>query len=232
MITNIKPNTIFILCIFFSMIQLYALGQNLHKDRVNLVNGESFTGIIIEDMKPQYLKIKTTDFGIIQLDYKDIRNIFRRADLDDTFYKKTGHQYLSFSAGFGHSYGGIGVRFQQRGGRKVGFAYSIGVGIDKTPSYYYYNELRNKKYLLGIGLAGKFYVYKWIYLELGLLIDFKEIMYQDFHPFFMIGYDFSINNKIAINAGIGYYKADYFILNTENFAIDLGLMYRIPSSKK
>lgn len=29
-----------------------------------------------------------------------------------------------------------------------------------------------------------------------------------------------------------YQDQEYFILNTENFAVDLGIMYRIPSSKK
>lgn len=209
-------------------------GQYLENDRIDLKNHQSFVGKIIEDHKPDYLIIQTEDIGEIKIQYAQIARVFRRANLEESFYKKLGHQYLSVSVGTGHSYGGYGVRFQQRVGRKVGFAYSIGFGLNRIEqSGYIYNNSGSyyHKYHTNtacLSLAAKFYPYKWIYAEAGMYINYIDIRPEGF---VMLGYDYAINRWLTINAGIGSVSTKDFIIPSEGVAFDFGLMFRFPTPK-
>jgi len=208
--------------------------QYLEKDRIDLKNRQVFLGKIIEDHHPDYLIIQTENLGEFKINYSDISRTFRRANLEEPFYKKLGHQYMSVSVGAGHSYGGLGVRFQQRFGRKVGFAYSVGLGLNRLEqSDYIYNNSGSyyHKYYTNtacLSVAAKFYPYKWIYAEAGLFFNFVD----QGEGYLMLGYDYAINRLFTINAGIGSVSTKDFIIPTEGVAFDLGLMFRFPTPKK
>jgi len=228
-----------ILLILLTITLLYnnkSFGQYLEKDRVSLINGQSFNGIIIQDHKPDYLIIQSEDFGQLKIKYSLIARTFRKANLEEPFYKNLGHQYISISVGAGHSYGGYGVRFQQRVGRKVGFAYSVGMGLFQYKDYSY--EYNGSDYArdyyqansIGISIAAKLYAYKWFYAQLGILITPEE--YYEPYPFTMIGYDLAINRLLSLNAGIGITSKENLIFQLEWFTFDFGMMFRFPTPKR
>lgn len=201
-----------------------SFGQYLHVDRLTLSSGQVFTGIIIEEHQPDYLILETKDFGPVKIRYSLIEQIIHKPNLEEPFYQKRGHQYLSISIGAGQSYGGLGVRFQHRVGRKFGFAYSVGFGYNEISEY------GNNMETTGISIGARGY-YKWVHFGMGLLIDFQELMDYQQNLYLMTGYDFAINNKFSINTGIGIYSQNSFILNTGFLAVDIGVMYKFPANQ-
>lgn len=109
--------------------------------------------------------------------------------------------YFALGAGFGRSYGGIGMRAQARFGKKQGFGLHAGLG---------YNPSNAGGVCFGVG--AKFFYYRWLYInaQVGIVTyDYYWDYWDYYNPesYFGIsilaGGDFFFNDHIGMNAAIG-----------------------------
>jgi hypothetical protein len=228
--------SIIIFCLIFLFIpSIYA--QYIHVDRVGLNNGLGFSGTIIEDQKPQYITIRTQEFGDVKILYTNIKYVLRKPDPNDTFFKKGGHQYFSAGLGYGAEYAGIGARVQIRVGRKTGFAHFIGLGFidvkrndkriyDGATYLYSISQGTYKSYDLSTGL--KFYPFTYFYLGVGIQGVLSRMVST--HGFFFTGIDYPIFKNLLINASIGYHPNEAYKYPIENLMINFGISYKITTN--
>lgn len=211
----------------FFIASMTVIGQDIAFDNVFLKNRQIFSGEIIEIKKQEYVLIQTNEFGIIKVNYADISKITYKVNMDDSFFKKHGHDYISFALGTGLSYGGIGFRFQPRNGRKMGAAFFVGIGMNTIN-----RDIYKSKKVLGVSLGAKFFPYKWYYISSGVIFNILESGSTSQSLFAMAGFDYAINNNFGVNAGIGLHSHDDYILGTGYFAIECGFFYKIEGLKK
>ncbi|MFP4025666.1 MAG: hypothetical protein ACLFVR_14175 [Thiohalospira sp.] len=111
--------------------------------------------------------------------------------------------YFALAAGFGRSYGGIGLRAQGRFGRRQGFGVHAGLG---------YNPANSGGPCFGIG--AKFFYYKWLYInaQIGIVTyrqsfdNYWDDFYNDEPIFgfsFLTGGDFVFGKHAGFNVAIG-----------------------------
>ncbi|MFO7829491.1 MAG: hypothetical protein R6V23_12770 [Bacteroidales bacterium] len=110
--------------------------------------------------------------------------------------------YFALAAGFGRSYGGIGLRAQGRFGRRQGFGVHAGVG---------YNPANYGGACFGLG--AKFFYYKGLYInaQIGIVTHDQSYDYWDgyyesepvFGFSFLTGGDFIFGKHAGLNAAIG-----------------------------
>ncbi|MCK5169968.1 MAG: hypothetical protein KAQ75_08815 [Bacteroidales bacterium] len=111
--------------------------------------------------------------------------------------------YFALGAGFGRSYGGIGIRAQARFGKKQGFGLHAGVG---------YNPVEWGGICFGVG--AKFFYYRWLYINAQAGIVSHDIYYDywfDYDhygdPIFglsiLTGGDFFFGNHVGLNVALG-----------------------------
>lgn len=110
--------------------------------------------------------------------------------------------YFALAAGFGRSYGGIGLRAQGRFGRRQGFGVHAGIG---------YNPANYGGVCFGLG--AKFFYYKWLYIntQIGIVTHVQNYDYWDgyfesepvFGFSFLTGGDFIFGKHAGLNAAIG-----------------------------
>ncbi len=103
--------------------------------------------------------------------------------------------YFALGAGFGRSYGGIGIRAQGRFGKKQGFGLHGGVG---------FNPVKTGGVCFGIG--AKFFYYRWLYINAQLGAVYYDYYYED-QAFLGIsilaGGDFFFGDHVGLNVAIG-----------------------------
>jgi hypothetical protein len=83
-------------------------------------------------------KVYSCERALETIDYLNKHNAWVTQDSlknkNDTTIRKKKYKYISLAIGAGTSYGGFGVRFQQRFGKKIGFAYHVGLGYIPSPN--------------------------------------------------------------------------------------------------
>ncbi len=129
--------------------------------------------------------------------------------------------YFMLATGYGHSYGGLGIRLQLRGGGKVGFGFHFGGGIDPAQGV-----------RASAGL--KFFPYKGLYLntQFGIL-GYDSSFYSNFDmtlgPSALIGGDWNWGRNIGIGfnlaAGLSYAINSPYDYNLMP-AFDIGFVLR------
>jgi len=209
----------------------FAFGQqDLALDIIKMNNGVQIKGIVIEDIKKKYLVIRNEELGEVKVNYNDIRYFLAKQDTSKLFYVRKGHDYQSFALGVGIAYGGMGIRYQKRVGRKFGFGYAFGVGYNYFEKYSYKSDedVLTQNIALSAGL--KLFFYKWFYAHLNLMINIDNTnsiykMSKDFQLSY--GADYFFNKRFGINAGIGMsiYKKN-ILLNHGPLIFDLGLILK------
>jgi hypothetical protein len=126
----------------------------------------------------------------------------------ELFFSNKKNQYYSFGLGIGSSYGGIGLRFQQRWGNKVGYGFHLGGGywpsteIEGGPAFFY-----------SAGIKYFWYKAWYIDLQFGPVATYKaisgysgRIIYEKgklWGPSLFYGGDWFFNKHIGINAALG-----------------------------
>ncbi|MBU2651520.1 MAG: hypothetical protein KKA81_11340, partial [Bacteroidetes bacterium] len=106
-----------------------SMAQQLFQDVIILKSGKEVRGVIQEKVDGEYVKIRSRDNRTLEIPFADIERITQevfeaeglKKDLLDPYFMKNKHDYWSLATGIGPSYGGFGLRFQQRFGRKIGF---------------------------------------------------------------------------------------------------------------
>ena len=125
--------------------------------------------------------------------------------------------YFALGAGFGRSYGGIGIRAQGRFGKKQGFGLHGGVGYNPTN-------------IGGVcfGLGAKFFYYRWLYIngQVGI-VSHEDFGNQSFFGISILtGGDFFFGDHVGLNVAIG----PTFIPDTPydgvRLGFDLGFVFK------
>lgn len=230
----------FLSFLLFSFLSFSGFSQYLHIDKIGLTNGVSLQGELTENKKPEYLIIKTEEFGKVKVLYSDVKYILQKPDPNDRFYKLGAHQYFSAGIGYGSEYAGIGVRLQLRAGRKTGFACFIAFGSKDVErhdisyntyyydgSYSYYFEERGTYNAFNSSVGIKFYPYTYFYIGGGLQVKIDS--YPDFDNFAMIGIDFPVHKNILLNSSVGYQSTNAFVSTTGNLMLNLGISFKLTT---
>ena len=105
--------------------------------------------------------------------------------------------YFALGAGFGRSYGGIGIRAQGRFGKKQGFGLHGGVG---------FNPFRNSGVCFGVG--AKFFYYRGLYINAQV-----GAVYYDYYYDYWDDYEDRAFLGISILAGGDFFFGDHAGLN-------------------
>ncbi len=132
----------------------------------------------------------------------------------NNFFKYGSNRYFaSFALGHGPSYGWIGIRYQGRIGKELGFGWHVGGGI--FPAM---RNIDHTYFLVSGGL--KFYYFRGLYIDLqyGTFLVARDNRYYDYSspqyygtrevvlhgPSLTTGGDWFFNKYIGINAAIGF----------------------------
>ena len=127
--------------------------------------------------------------------------------------------YFALGAGFGRSYGGIGIRAQGRFGKKQGFGLHGGVGYNPTN-------------IGGVcfGLGAKFFFYRWLYInaqvgtvywDYWVLDPSDDVAYGGIS--ILAGGDFFFGDHVGLNVAIG----PTIVPNDElTLGFDLGFIFK------
>jgi hypothetical protein len=126
--------------------------------------------------------------------------------LSDKYYAYGKNAYKSIAFGFGQSYGGVGARFQQRFGKRLGFGYHLGLG-------YSVNDMTGLPdgVLFAAGL--KFFWHKAWYADFQfgpvqdyVVLDGNRMVVETgtaWGPTVMVGGDWFFNKSFGMNGAIG-----------------------------
>ena len=141
--------------------------------------------------------------------------------------------YFSLGAGFGRSYGGVGIRAQGRLGKKAGIGFHLGYG---------YNPVQIGEYDRGgpcWALGVKYFYYKWLYVNIQVgAINYEEHISMDeqftqsyFGVSLLFGGDFFFNDHIGLNVAIGpTYASGADLVGIERATVratfDLGFIFK------
>jgi hypothetical protein len=135
--------------------------------------------------------------------------------------------YFALGAGFGRSYGGIGIRAQGRFGKKQGFGLHAGVG---------YNPFKAGGLCFGVG--AKFFYYRWLYLN----VQAGNVFHEDYYDYYwddyynkqsyfgisiLVGGDFFFGDHVGLNVAIGpTFVPDANLDEVINLGFDLGFVFK------
>lgn len=245
------------LFIFLLSISIISVAQKQPLDKIVMKNYDIIRGIIIENHSPDYLIINSVSLGRLTIDYKDIRNAYFLAGIktekekDIIRKERSKYKYFSVATGLGYSYAGVGIRLQYRIGGKAGMAFHLGVGyneyevVNRSYSLYESTVILNKS---GVNFSGglKLMFLSHFYINTSVLfhtLDFSSYPNREGHYDLniLLGADWFFNDDFGINAAFGISSGDNnFIIDFEKggaidldqLAIDIGLVYKIPSFKK
>lgn len=239
------------------LISFISVAQKQQLDKVVLKNYDIIRGIIIEDHAPEYLIINSAILGRLTVNYKDIRNAYFLAGPKTEKEKamireeESKYKYFSIATGLGYSYAGVGIRLQYRIGEKTGMAFHLGVGyneyevVSRTYSFYESTIILNKS---EVNFSGgiKLVFLSHFYINTSVLLhtfDFSSYPNREdaYDLNILLGADWFFNDHLGINAALGVSSGDNnFIIDFEKsgaidldqLAIDIGLVYKIPTLKK
>ncbi len=196
----------------FSLIMLFSI-HIFSQDRIYLKD-YSVIEAVVKDVSAymiKYSKFSDPSGDVLAVAVDDVAKIvyqngnireFSKADVRKA--QGSGDEkttYFALGAGFGRSYGGIGVRAQARFGNKQGFGLHAGLGYNPTNAGG-----------LCFGVGAKFYYYRWLYInaQVGIVTHDYYWDYWDYYnpeSYFgisiLVGGDFYFNNHIGLNAAIG-----------------------------
>ncbi len=222
----------------FLFVSILVYSQELYQDVVTLKNGKVVRGIIIEQVSDQYLKIRTRDSKILEISMEDVEQISQetfqidasKRELYDPYFFKSKHDYWSLATGIGPSYGGMGLRFQQRFGKIQGYGYHVGMGVMTGGEGY--------RSFWGYSFGFKFFPYKSYYVNaqygsigivyqediLGNIVN-QEALYG---PSALIGADWFFSQYFGMNVGIGAsFNITHPDVQAVIFTYDFGLVVKI-----
>lgn len=204
-------NKLYLTLFFFSMI--FNLSA---QDIIYQRSGDTICVQVIEisDKIIKYKVVENPDdtirsistFDVYSIKYKDGKEInfkSKRANKDRFFFDHNDTYYYSGALGFGQSYGGLGLRFQGRVGRTLGFGYHCGIGI-LPPVGGYSVSLSN---LVFFSVGAKFFYYRAWYLD----VQYGSVgRHQEgsgsatvYGPSVLIGCDLFFGKGLGVNIAAG-----------------------------
>jgi hypothetical protein len=148
------------------------------------------------------------------------------------YYKNGNNQYFaSFAVGHGPSYGWIGLRYQGRVGKELGFGWHAGGGF--FPKLF---DIDNTYLMYSGGL--KFFFYRGMYVDVqyGTFLVVNDYQYVEYYsyekevvlhgPTFTVGGDWFFNRYIGLNGGFGFSYDVNTVLNGPNVfpAVEVGVI--------
>ncbi len=199
--------TVFFLVMFFNLPA---------QDIIYKRSGDTICAQVIEisDKIIKYKAVENPDdtirsistYDVYSIKYKDGKEInfkSKRPNRDRFFLDHKDTYYYSGAVGFGQSYGGIGLRFQGRIGRTLGFGYHCGLGM-LPPSGGHSASLSS---IIFFSVGAKFFYYRALYLD----VQYGSVgRYQTgseskvfFGPSFLIGGDWFFGDKFGLNVAAG-----------------------------
>jgi len=169
-------------------------------------------------------------YDVYSIKYKDGKEInfkSRRANKDRFFFDQRDTYYYSGALGFGQSYGGLGLRFQGRIGRTLGFGYHGGVGLFPPMTI---NGVSTKGGVF-FSIGAKFFWYRAWYLDVqyGSVGQYHTNTGNGtiYGPSFLIGGDWFFNDRFGLNVAAGV--AMNATLRDEQLAaptLDIGFLFK------
>jgi len=192
------------------------------QDVMDMKNGDRFHGKLISEKPDKQITFQLENKSLIHAKQDEINIIYNKKD---NFYLLKADKNISFAIGAGDSYGGyLGLRFQQRFGDIMGFAYHIGTGA----------YLDGTKYGGSVGFnAGiKYYMYKWYYADISYGWLKRRITHgagiDEYGTSFKVGLDFFVTPSIGFNAALGFASGSFNPgFQIDYFAFDFGLVIAI-----
>jgi hypothetical protein len=178
-------------------------------EMIYLRNRDMIVGEIVSDSSDN-ITLRLPNKSEIGIARKDIERI---APSGDKFFQRSHNRYTSFGFGFGNGYGGIGVKFQQRRGGEMGFAYHLGLGLQF--------DLFIGEPIIRYNAGIKWYYYRNLYLDLayGFLYR-KQIPRSEievYNYYISLGTDLFIKRNFGFNVSLGI--APEYIPNNGDFDI-------------
>lgn len=226
-----------ILVFSFMFVTILVFSQEIYQDVVTLKSGKIVRGVILEQVSDKYLKIRSRDNKIMKIPMSEIEEISQEAfqveglkrELYDPYFMKNKHDYWSFATGLGPSYGGLGLRFQQRMGRILGYGYHASIGVMTGGEGF--------RSFWGYSLGFKFYPYKSYYVNaqygsIGIIYQedvLGNIVNQEalYGPSLLVGGDWFFSQYFGMNAGIGVsFNITHPDVQSAIFTYDIGLMVK------
>jgi len=199
------------------------------QDVIYMRSGEKIDAVVTEVSKME-IKYKEFQFqdgpvrainpaSVYMIRYSNGKEEFFRPDPHDpvekkwvakkSYYENGNNTYFaSFALGHGPSYGWIGIRYQGRYGKELGFGWHAGAGV--FPAM---RNIDNTHFFYSGGL--KFFYFRGLYVDVqyGSFAAVSETDYNGwdyttrdivlYGPSFTTGLDWFFNRYIGINAAIG-----------------------------
>jgi hypothetical protein len=235
---------IIIYCVIF-IFPAIIFAQNNLEDVIYLKNGSVIKGIIIEQVPNVSIKIQTVDKNIFAFKMEEIERMTKEPVTNDRysfsnsgekFFMNKKNKYFSVGVGYGNSYGGLGLRLQQRFGNKLGFGWHAGVGyfpgqvLDMEPSVWFCG-------------GAKFFWYKAWYINItyGTVARYKQEQYywgyyygyqseegNLYGPSFMLGGDWFFNKVFGMNGalGVSVLPDNPYYMQNAVATIDFGFIFK------
>ncbi len=164
-------------------------------EMIYLRNRDMIVGEIVSDSSDN-ITLRLPNKSEIGIAKKDIERI---ASASDLFFKRSHNRYTSFGFGIGNGFGGLGVKFQQRWGGEMGFAYHLGLGLH----FDLFMQNTRVRYNAGI----KWYYYRNLYLDLSYGFLFRKQIPRaeiDIYNYYIsLGTDIFSTRNIGANVALG-----------------------------
>ncbi|MBU2652089.1 MAG: hypothetical protein KKA81_14260 [Bacteroidetes bacterium] len=199
--------------IFFLLMGIYA-NIVFAQDVIFMKNGDKIKSKILEITK-ETIKYKDFDFQdgpVRNIDKSDVSKVIYENGKEESIISSEGSyngKYTMLGSGLGMSYGIIGVRFQQRFGKNVGFGYHAGLG------YLPGGPTAN----LSFSIGAKFFPWRSLYVDL---------------QFGIIGWEYQNDTKEDVNQlGISMLTGgDWLFGNSSRFGINFGIGFSYHFTSK
>jgi hypothetical protein len=215
----------------FSQDRIYLKDYSIIEAVVKDVTGYMIKYAKFSDPNGDVLAITLDEVAKIIYENGNVREFSKNAWKKEGTSGSERDSYFALAAGFGRSYGGIGIQAQGRFGKKQGFGLHGGVGL---------NPLRNSGVCFGIG--AKFFYYRWLYINAQVgAVYWDEVSYyweymneweysdQSFFGISILaGGDFFFGDHVGLNVAIG----PTFIPDASEYnssvalGIDLGFVFK------
>jgi len=198
--------------ILASLILLFSV-RLFSQDKIYLKDYTLIEAVVkdVSDYMIKYTKFSDPSGDVLAIAVDDVVKIVYENGIVRDFSKAEARKakgssgektsYFALGAGFGRSYGGIGVKAQARFGKKQGFGLHAGLGYNPTNAGG-----------LCFGVGAKFFYYRWLYINAQVGIVTHEY-YWDYWDYYnpesyfgisiLAGGDFFFNDHIGLNAAIG-----------------------------
>jgi len=161
----------------------------------------------------------------------------------EKYFSNGKNEYYLLSVGVGQSHGFLGLRFQHRWGGLQGWGYHFGIGVSP------YGTAEHPA-TLSFSAGGKFFFFKGCFVDLqfgtfpidkmvkvqadtGKRYYYNDSIRTAYGPSLMVGGDWLFNRYFGLTGGMGVSlnvsRPDF---NAFQFAVDFGLIFRIPGRKE